>query len=58
MKKYLYAVALMAALPGGAVEALAAEYRHDKSDANVFDKDTLAQVDSQDTLGLNVIYHF
>lgn len=35
-----------------------AEYRHDQSDANVFDEDTVAQVNNQDTLGLNVIYHF
>ncbi len=35
-----------------------AEYRHDQSNANVFDKETTAQAESQDTLGFNVIYHF
>ncbi|MBI2400807.1 MAG: DUF3138 family protein [Deltaproteobacteria bacterium] len=34
-----------------------AEYRHDNSDQDVFDKDG-ALSDTQDTVGLNAIYHF
>lgn len=34
-----------------------AEWRHDKSDSQVFDKDS-GLSDSQDTVGLNAIYHF
>lgn len=34
-----------------------AEYRHDVSDKDVFDKDG-ALSDTQDTLGLNAVYHF
>lgn len=35
-----------------------AEYRHDRSDQKVFDKKDPAVAKSQDTLGLNAIYHF
>ncbi|OGQ51989.1 MAG: hypothetical protein A3J24_12550 [Deltaproteobacteria bacterium RIFCSPLOWO2_02_FULL_53_8] len=34
------------------------EYRHDQSNQQVFDKKDPATSKSQDTLGLNAVYHF